>query len=431
MAVDRLPKLNFSVPFAMTSALPVDANAYFESYTAAEAAAATAEEAGSSNTQFYYGELILVVENSVATTYQIQPDKTLSPVGSAPMGDNKTIEVVDGKIQIIGVDEASAGQQLRIGADGNLEWFTPDTSTVEGLGTTVAGHTSDIQALQTGKADKATTLAGYGITDAMTADAIAQAIQTAIASTGHASFSVVESIPAPEEAVPNVLYLYMNSESGFYDIYAKINGSVVRLDDVSVNLEDYSTTEEMTQAISAAVANKVDKVAGSRLITSEEATKLQGIADGAEVNVIDDVSDEFSISVEDKVLSLVSVAMQKVTGLPEALAGKVSTVEGKQLSTEDYTTQEKTKLQGIAEGANVNLIEAIKAGETSLQIANKVVTIPVATASALGLVKGSDAENSVSVSADGVMTINSLNVNKLVQTDGEFLILDGGNASIA
>ena len=123
--------------------------------------------------------------------------------------------------------------------------------------------------------------------------------------------------------------------------------------------------------------------------------------------------------------------MQKVTGLPEALAGKVSTVEGKQLSTEDYTTQEKTKLQGIAEGANVNLIEAIKAGETSLQIANKVVTIPVATASALGLVKGSDAENSVSVSADGVMTINSLNVNKLVQTDGEFLILDGGNASIA
>lgn len=431
MAVDRLPKLNFSVPFAMTSALPVDANAYFESYTAAEAAAATAEEAGSSNTQFYYGELILVVENSVATTYQIQPNKTLSPVGSAPMGDDKTIEVVDGKIQIIGVDEASAGQQLRIGADGNLEWFTPDTSTVEGLGATVAGHTSDIQELQSGKADKATTLAGYGITDAMTADAITQAIQTAIASTGHASFNVVESIPTPEEAVPNVLYLYMNSESGFYDIYAKINDSVVRLDDVSVNLEDYSTTEEMTQAISAAVANKVDKVEGSRLMTSEEATKLQGIADGAEVNVIDDVSDEFSISVEDKVLSLVSVAMQKVTGLPEALAGKVSTVEGKQLSTEDYTTQEKEKLQGIAEGANVNLIEVIKAGETSLQIANKVVTIPVATAPALGLVKGSDAENSVSVSTDGSMTVNSLNVNKLVQTDGEFLILDGGSASIA
>ena len=88
-------------------------------------------------------------------------------------------------------------------------------------------------------------------------------------------------------------------------------------------------------------------------------------------------------------------------------------------------------MQGIAEGANVNLIEAIKAGETSLQIANKVVTIPVATASALGLVKGSDAENSVSVSTDGSMTVNSLNVNKLVQTDGEFLILDGGNASIA
>lgn len=28
MVVERLPKLNFSIPFAMTSALPLDANSY-------------------------------------------------------------------------------------------------------------------------------------------------------------------------------------------------------------------------------------------------------------------------------------------------------------------------------------------------------------------------------------------------------------------
>lgn len=53
MAVERLPKLNFSIPFAMTSALPLDANSYFESLEAAMTAAESAEQAGSSATQYY------------------------------------------------------------------------------------------------------------------------------------------------------------------------------------------------------------------------------------------------------------------------------------------------------------------------------------------------------------------------------------------
>ena len=31
MAVERLPKLNFSITFAMTSALPLDENSFYES----------------------------------------------------------------------------------------------------------------------------------------------------------------------------------------------------------------------------------------------------------------------------------------------------------------------------------------------------------------------------------------------------------------
>ena len=52
--------------------------------------------------------------------------------------------------------------------------------------------------------------------------------------------------------------------------------------------------------------------------------------------------------------------------------------------------------------------------------------IPVATADAYGVVKSSTAEGKVSVGSDGVMTVNSLNVNNLVQTDGDILILDCG-----
>ena len=44
-------------------------------------------------------------------------------------------------------------------------------------------------------------------------------------------------------------------------------------------------------------------------------------------------------------------------------AGKVDKVSGKQLSTEDYTSAEKTKLSGIAAGAQVNAVTSV-AGRT-------------------------------------------------------------------
>lgn len=56
-------------------------------------------------------------------------------------------------------------------------------------------------------------------------------------------------------------------------------------------------------------------------------------------------------------------------------SGKVDKVEGKQLSTEDYTTTEKTKLGGIAEGAQVNVIETVKVDGSPLKVESKAVDI--------------------------------------------------------
>jgi hypothetical protein len=64
-------KLNFSVSFNPTSAFPLDARYYFDSYAAAETAAKKAEEVGSSNTVYYYGETLCVVENDTARLYVI------------------------------------------------------------------------------------------------------------------------------------------------------------------------------------------------------------------------------------------------------------------------------------------------------------------------------------------------------------------------
>lgn len=71
-----------------------------------------------------------------------------------------------------------------------------------------------------------------------------------------------------------------------------------------------------------------------------------------------------------------SVALQQnIDETKTRLATKVDKVEGKQLSTEDYTSTEKTKLSGIAEGAQVNVLEGITIDNTDLTISDKKITL--------------------------------------------------------
>lgn len=409
MGVNTLPKLNFSVPFAMTSALPLDWNSYFTSLTEAQAAAATADVAGSSTTAFYYGQQIMVVEGGVATLYVIQPDKTLKAAGSALTADGTSIAIVDGQVQILGFAAAETGAQPRKKADGSIEWIKPDTTTVEGLQTAVEGLESDVESLQTA--------VGNVYTKAE--------VDSKVAGVYHYKGSVATYADLPSADVAAGDVYNVAAADAEHDIKAGDNvawtGTAWDVLAGTVDLSGYAT--------SAALDGKVDKVAGSRLMTEAEGTKLAGIAEGAQVNAIDGVSSEFVINPDGKTLSLAAVAMDKVTGLSAALAGKVDAEEGKGLSSNDYTDDEKSKLAGIANGAQQNVIEAIQANGVALPVSGKTVNLPLATAQTVGLVKSSAAENGVSVGADGLMTVNSVNVSKLTQTAGDLLILDGGDAS--
>ena len=68
----------------------------------------------------------------------------------------------------------------------------------------------------------------------------AEQVQAAIAASGHAHFEVAETDPTAEgfAAQANVMYLYMNSKTKHYDIYAKVGESVVLLDDTTVDLSE-------------------------------------------------------------------------------------------------------------------------------------------------------------------------------------------------
>ena len=83
---------------------------------------------------------------------------------------------------------------------------------------------------------------------------VAASIQAAIAATGHATFVKVDAVPTADAAEDNVLYLVMNSKTKHYDIYAKVGTEVLLIDDTTVDLTAYSTTEQMNTAISEAIA---------------------------------------------------------------------------------------------------------------------------------------------------------------------------------
>ena len=159
------------------------------------------------------------------------------------------------------------------------------------------------------------------------------------------------------------------------------------------------------------------------LLSKEDFVKVQNIEAGAQKNVIDSVDEaQFAIN-EDKKLSLLNVEMGKITGLADALAGKVAVEAGKSLVSNTLIT----KLEGIAEGAEVNKLEAVKVNGVALNIADKAVNIPVG-GTVLGVVMSSDAQNKISIGADGTMEVNNVNISKLVQDNDSYLILDGGTS---
>ena len=441
MAVERLPKLNFSIPFAMTSALPLDANSYFESLEAAMTAAESAEQAGSSATQYYFGQNIIVVEDNEATLYIIQPDKTLKPVGSGAAADvevdGKSITSSAGILALKGFSSALTNQQVRVGENGELEWFTPDNSAVEDLQTEVGQLQTAVDGINTELANKADTNDVYTKTETdAKIDAAISGVYTPTGSSDFANlptpgadnlgdviivndgFTTDDKFVTPGQEYPagtNVVVVKTGSNPDTYK-YEILS--------TAVDLTDYLTkTEASTTYLTKAEAeNKVDKKTGYSLIQDTLITKLNGLAD------IKSVSNEFTLSEEGQ-LNLTSVSQDKVTDLTTALDRKVDKVEGKGLSTSDFTKKKKTKLDGIQAGAQTNVLESVKLNGQALPISEKAVDIPVASSTVLGIVKGTDAENGVVVNDDGTMVINKLNVNQLVQTEGDELILNGGNSN--
>lgn len=149
----------------------------------------------------------------------------------------------------------------------------------------VKTNTDNITALQSGKADKATTLSGYGITDAYTKTQTDSAISTAVANAPHLKRSIVEALPDVGEADANTIYMVgtgEGSQDSVYEEYMLINGGFEKIGSSEVDLTNYATKDYVDTAESDAVAT-----AGTNA-DSKIATKVGEIGDQTVKQYVDE-----------------------------------------------------------------------------------------------------------------------------------------------
>jgi hypothetical protein len=120
--------------------------------------------------------------------------------------------------------------------------------------------------------------------------------------------------------------------------------------------------------LSAAIDSKVDKVEGSRLITSDEATKLGKLVLSEDGTV--EISGEINASNVKELGTWITTNRDTIPGL---------------LSATDAT-----KITGIESGAQVNIIESVSINGIDLVAEDKKVNIPLATATSDGALSAVD-----------------------------------------
>ncbi len=235
--------------------------------------------------------------------------------------------------------------------------------------------------------------------------------------------SVVEGkiATAKQEAIDAATY---DDEQVKADIAANAEAIADNAEAIATNVEAIAKNAEAISANTAAIdtkATKASTLAGygiedayTKTETNEEITRrITEINGGESAGEVKDQLDTYKEANDLRVLAIETTVGKAADGdIPASgLVAEVADIIG--------------RLDKIDANAQANVIESVSINGLALEIVDKGVNIPAATADGFGLVKLSD---EIGVDADGALEVKSINVNKLVQTDGDVLILDGGTA---
>lgn len=199
-------------------------------------------------------------DNTFATTKAIVDYVTTQIQDMDLSAVTNRLDTIEGQITVInGEGEGSIKKALvdakaytdeKVATKANTE-HTHETADITGLDSALAG-----------KADKATSLSGYGITDAYTKGEADSAIASAIAKAPHLKRQIVEELPEVGGADENTIYMVgtgEGSETSSYKEYMLINGKFELIGDSKVDLTDYATKSYVDTAKSEAISSAVSQ----------------------------------------------------------------------------------------------------------------------------------------------------------------------------
>lgn len=195
-----------------------------------------------------------------------------------------------------------------------------------------------------------TTLAGYGITDADSKGAADTALTTAKSYTDTKISNLINGAPTTLDTLGEIASA-MEENADVVEALEEAIGTKANASDLTAHTGNTSNPHSVTKS-QVGLGNVENK---SSATIRGELTKTN-------------------------VTTALGYTPYTQTEIDDLLAKKVDAVSGKGLSTNDYTTTEKTKLSGIATGAEVNqnAFSNIKVGDTTVAADAKTDTLTLA-----------------------------------------------------
>lgn len=418
--IDNPSKLDWAMSFQRTGTFPLDRSSMFASLVDAQNyAKGDGSDSRALGGTSYVGQVISVFEDDKVTVYKINADRTLGVVGIVTGADEKSIHLTDeGILALMGFDSAIENQQLRVkvvGGEKQLEWFTPDTSTVEGLQAAVGALQTTVGNAESGLV-KTVNEHGERLTT----------IEAKLTSVLHYKGSCAwTDLPASAE-VGDVWNISSLPAEGATDI----RGNAVHVGDNVIYIVDGETKGWDVSTGLIDLTGYYTKTETEGLISTAKTElegKIQEVADNATKVEKSDTNGNIKVdSAEVQVYRLPTADTATIGGVKGSAAGTADKLVVAADGTAGIDKYSASKIDGVvAEAAKVSHTMTIGSksfdGSANITIIADDVPLPTTvvhntnygTASVGGVVKSSELTDYIKIGTDGLMTVNKVSASKI------------------
>lgn len=424
--IDNPSKLDWAMSFQRTGTFPLDRSSMFASLTDAQNyAKGDGSDSRALGGTSYVGQVISVYENDVVTVYKINADRSLGEVGKATNGDEKSIHLTDeGILALMGFDTAIENQQLRVkvvGGEKQLEWFSPDTSTVEGLQAAVGALQTTVGNAESGLV-KTVNEHGERLTT----------IEAKLTSVLHYKGSCAwTDLPASAE-VGDVWNISSLPAEGATDV----RGNAVHVGDNVIYIVDGETKGWDVSTGLIDLTGYYNKTETEGLISTAKTElegKIQEVADNATKVEKSDTNGNIKVdSAEVQVYRLPTADTTTIGGVKGSAADTADKLVVAADGTAGIDKYSASKIEGVvAEASKVSHTLTVGSksfdGSANITILAEDVPLPATvvhntnygTDSVGGVVKSSELTDYIKIGSDGLMMVNKVSASKIEGVVGE------------